>query len=178
MTDEELLRVSAANPHLRFELVEGELIGMAPTGDRTSRLEIAYLDAVLQWAKKNAALVFGSSAGFRLPNENVRSPDVGVILPGHPAYGETHDGFTPGAPDFVIEIRSKSDSFEALDEKMGEWIAQGARLGWLIDPARRKAFVYQGGHLVREVVYTDALDGGDILPGLVVVPAQLDPSRE
>ena len=175
ITDNELLKISSANPNMRFEFVEGELIAMTPVGEHSAFLEIEYLRLVLDWTKKNSAQSYGSSSGFKLPNGNVRSPDVAVILPTNPYFGKRLESFIPGAPEFLVEIRSKTDSLSLLKAKMSEWIENGSKLAFLIDPVERKAFAYRQDGSITEYPYSASLTGEDILPGFSVCPEELDP---
>jgi Uma2 family endonuclease len=175
ISDEELLKISSANPSMRFELVEGELLAMTPVGGHSGELEAQVNALVVNWCNQKKVRGFSTSTGFKLDNGNVRSPDVGVLLPSHPAYKEKIEGFVPGAPDFLVEIRSKSDSLTTLKEKMREWIESGCRLAFLIDPVERKAYVYRKDRSVTEYPYTSSLSGEDVLEGLIICPADIDP---
>jgi Uma2 family endonuclease len=176
ISDEELLKISSANPNIRFELVEGELVAMTPVGGHSGELELKVNAIVGNWCDKNEGRGFSPSTGFKLPNGNVRSPDVAVLLPSHPAFERGFEGFVPGAPDFLVEIRSKSDSLENLKEKMHEWIDSGCRLAFLIDPVERRAYVYRQDRSVTEYPYTATLTGEDVVKGLAIRPAEIDPS--
>jgi len=176
ISDEELLKISSANPNMRFELVEGELVAMTPVGGHSGGLEAQINAVVVNWCNKHEALGFSPSTGFKLANGNVRSPDSAVLLPSHTAYKVKFEGFVPGAPDFLVEIRSKSDSLETLKEKMQEWIESGCRLAFLIDPVERKAYVYRQDRSVTEYPYSATLTGEDVLKGLTIRPAEIDPA--
>ena len=176
ITDEELLKISSANPNMRFELVEGELVAMTPVGGHSGGLEAQINAIVVNWCNKREGRGFSPSTGFKLTNSNVRSPDSAVLLPSHRAYKEKFEGFIPGAPDFLVEIRSKSDSLETLKEKMNEWIESGCRLAFLIDPVERKAYVYRQDRSVTEFPYNATLTGEDVLKGLTIRPAEIDPA--
>lgn len=176
ITEDELLRISAANANMRFELVQGELVTMPPTGYYSGRLELEYGTEVNIWARNHNAEASSPSTGFKLPNGDIRSPDVAVILSSNPNYGIKIKKYHPGAPDFLIEIRSESDVLADLKAKMVMWIENGAELAFMIDPIERKAYVYRRDGSVTEYPYTAALSGGDVLPGFSVCPAALDPS--
>ena len=176
ISDEELLKISSANPNMRFELVEGELVAMTPVGGHSGELESKINAVVANWCDKHRGRGFSPSTGFKLPNGNVRSPDSAVLLPSHPAYKEKIEGFVPGAPDFLVEIRSKSDSLATLKEKIQEWIESGCRLAFLIDPVERKTYVYRQDRSVTEYPYSATLTGEDILEGLTIRPADIDPA--
>jgi Uma2 family endonuclease len=150
---------------------------MTPVGGHSGELESKVNAIVADWCKAQNARGFSPSTGFRLPNGNVRSPDAAVLLPKHSAYTEKHEGFIPGAPDFLVEIRSQSDPLPTLKEKMHEWIEMGCRLAFLIDPLQRKAYVYRQDRSVTEYPYTATLSGEDILEGLSICPAEIDPDN-
>jgi Uma2 family endonuclease len=177
ISDEELLKISSANPNMRFELVEGELVAMTPVGGHTGELEAQINAMVVNWCNQNKVRGFSPSTGFKLSNGNVRSPDAAVLLPTHSAYNQKFEGFVPGAPDFLIEIRSKSDPLQSLKQKMSEWIESGCRLAFLIDPVERKAYVYRKDLSVTEYPYTAKLTGEDVVEGLTLCPADIDPQN-
>jgi len=111
-----------------------------------------------------------SSAGFRLPNSAIRSPDVAWVEKSRieSISPEAQEQFVQLCPDFVAEIASPSDDREALRTKMREYISQGARLGWLIDPFQREVEIYRPGIEVELLGRPSTLSGEDVLPGLVV----------
>jgi Uma2 family endonuclease len=174
ISDEELLKISSANPNMRFELVEGELVAMTPVGGHSGSLEAQINAIIVNWCNQHKALGFSPSTGFKLANGNVRSPDSAVLLPSHTAYKEKIEGFVPGAPDFLVEMRSRSDSLTTMKEKMQEWIESGCRLAFLIDPVERKAYVYRQDRSITEYPYSATLTGEDILEGLTIRPAEID----
>jgi Uma2 family endonuclease len=177
ISDEELLKISSANPNMRFELVEGELVAMTPVGGHSGELEAQIIAIVINWCNQFGVRGFSPSTGFKLANGNVRSPDAAVLLPTHPVYNQILAGFVPGAPDFLVEIRSKSDSLTTLKEKMQEWIDAGCRLGFLIDPVERRTYVYRNDRSVTEYPYTSTLTGEAVLEGLAICPADVDPQN-
>ena len=138
MDDEQFAKFCALNDDLRIErTAKGEIILMPPThfdsGERNFDL---YIDFGI-WARADGMGRYGeSSTGFKLPNGALRSPDVSWISNTrfNALSPEERRGFLPLCPDFVIELRSISDSLSMLQAKMQEYIDNGARLGWLIDP--------------------------------------------
>ncbi len=171
----ELMEMRARFPDFRLELVKGEVQVMPPTGGESGRLEGAYTGELYLWTRTNEGTVYGPSTGFRLPGGDIRSADAALVLPGNPVYGLTWQGFVEGIPDFLIEVRSPSDSMPRLREKMKAWMAAGCRLGWLIDPVQRRVFVYTQTGAARRVRYEQTLTGLDIAPGFSVCSAELDP---
>ncbi|MGM9507443.1 Uma2 family endonuclease [Larkinella sp. GY13] len=145
--DEYFFALCQANQDLRLERdADGNIILMPPTGSETGRYNANLNGEVWSWnRKKQAGYVFDSSTGFTLPNSAVRSPDVSWIrkdrwdqLP-----KEKQEKFAPICPDFVIEIRSKTDSTQELKAKMEEYRENGCRLGWLIDRIEKTVFIYR-----------------------------------
>ena len=138
MDDEQFAKFCALNDDLRIErTAKGEIILMPPTfsysGNRNFHLAIQVGNWVIADGTGEG---FDSSTGFKLPNGALRSPDVSWISNTrfNALSPEERRGFLPLCPDFVIELRSTSDSLSMLQAKMQEYIDNGARLGWLIDP--------------------------------------------
>jgi Uma2 family endonuclease len=106
--------------------------------------------------------------GFRLPNGSMRSPDLAWIKKERweQLSPEDQEKFAPLTPDFVIEVRSRSDSLKELQNKMQEWIDNGCRLAWLIDPVQQKAYVYKREGLIKTAeTFNEQLSGEDVLSG-------------
>ena len=157
MSDEDLLQFCAANDVLRIEREpNGELTVMSPTGTGAGQTDSEITLQLGLWARTaNAVVVFGSSTGFRLPDGSMRSPDAATAsreqweaLPPE----QRRRGFAPLCPRFVIELRSPSDRLPDLQAKMGEWLRNGAELGWLIDPERQTVEIYRPGTARPEVL--------------------------
>ena len=113
---------------------------------------------------------FDSSTGFRLPNGADRSPDVSWVRRERweSLTPQQRKGFLPLCPDFVVELRSESDSLTKLQAKMGEYIDNGAKLGWLIDPQNRRVEIYRPGRDVEVLENPTNLSGEDVLPGFIL----------
>ncbi len=174
ITDEELERLSNEHSGYRFERVNGELLVKSPVKKYSAYLESGYLLHAGKWAEKHGAEVYGSQAGFKLPNGDVRSPDVSVLLRTHPSYGKKIEEFISGPPNFLIETRSHSDSLSSLQEKMNMWIQNGCGLALLIDYKNRTVYTYRPGEPVKKHPYDATIHCDDVLPGFSVCPARLD----
>ena len=171
MTDDELFELCVANKELRIERdEEGQLIIMSPAGGITGNLNFKLTGIFGQWLENNSHLGYGfdSATGFRLRDKSMRSPDVSFVKK------EKWDAlslveqekFAPVCPDFVIELRSKSDLLSQLKCKMQKWIANGCELGWLIDPIEKKSYIYKPKEEVQEVIgFDNKLHGENLLPG-------------
>ena len=178
LTDDELYDLCVANRELKIEKnAHGEIFVISPTGAETGNLNSS-LNAILwNWNQKHQrsaarlGKTFDSSTGFRLNNGAMRSPDAAWVTNKHwEALSVTErKKFAPLCPDFVIELLSESDKREELQEKMNEWIANGCRLGWLIDPGRKQVYIYkpqQNNPMVQP--FSEKLKGGKALPGFEV----------
>ncbi len=169
LTDGRFYELCRLNRELRIERTAGgELSIMAPVGGDSSdrNAEIAF--QLRLWAKRDGSgRTFDSSGGFRLPNGAVRSPDASWIGNARLATltEEQRRRFLPLCPDFVVELRSPSDSLSALRDKMREYIDNGARLGWLIDPAGRQVFVYRADAPPERLEVPASVAGDPVLPG-------------
>ncbi|WP_341530683.1 Uma2 family endonuclease [Nostoc sp. UHCC 0302] len=177
VTDEELMQMSSQNPELRFERnADGTLETIPPTGGISGNREIKAGAYLFNWVEsQNLGEVFGPTTGFRLANTAVRSPDAAFIAKGRLPEGwdQQEDKFIPLAPDFVIEIRSKNDSLAKLKAKMEEYIANGVKLGWLIDSKNQQALVYRQDGSITQYPATVILSGEDVVPGFTLALAKL-----
>ena len=141
--------ICALNRDIRIERnAEGDLELMPPTLPVTGNQDANITADLAHWARADGrGVAFSSSAGFTLPNRALRSPDASWILKSRleELTAEERRGFSRICPDFVIELRSSSDRLSVLRRKMEEYIENGARLGWLIDPLDplRRVYVYR-----------------------------------
>ena len=147
MSDQQFYDFCRTNPDLRIERnANGEIIVIPPafadTGNRNGRI----FGQLFVWSEADATgEAFDSSSGFTLPNGATRSPDAAWILSErwNALTPEQQASFAPIVPDFVVELRSSSDTLVSLKEKMEEYIANGVRLGLLIDRKNRQVHVYR-----------------------------------
>ncbi|MBW4663184.1 MAG: Uma2 family endonuclease [Chroococcus sp. CMT-3BRIN-NPC107] len=164
--------ISSANPELQFERnADGTLVIMPPTGGISSNRELKAGAYLLTWVESNnLGEVFSSSAGFRLANSALRSPDAAFVAKDRLPKGwdEGEDRFLDLAPDLAIEIRSKTDSLSQLQAKMQEYIANGVKLAWLIDRQNQQAFVYRSDLSITQYPATAILSGEDVVPGFTL----------
>lgn len=177
LTDEQFFRLCQDNPELRFELTaQGELIVMPPTGSETGWRNSKFNQRLANWTEVNGeGLAFDSSTGFILSNGAKRSPDAAWVRRERwrALTPEQRREFAPLCPDFVMELRSPTDSLFALQEKMQEYIDNGARLGWLIDPIEKRVFVYRPGQPAEALDNPTSLEGDPVLPGFVLSVQEL-----
>ncbi len=172
LSDEAFWRLCCANPDLRLERsARGDLLIMPPAGADSDRRNTSATAQLWNWNQASGrGIVFGPSAGFTLPNTAVVGPDAAwMSLPRWEALSpEDREKFAHIAPDFVLEVRSRSDTKKALRDKMRESIAQGVRLAWLIDPKTRTVEIYRPGRAVEVLKQPATLSGEDVLPGFVL----------
>jgi Uma2 family endonuclease len=172
MDDDEYFHFCQLNPELHIERTsEGDIIVMAPTGGKGGRRSAKLTIALGKWAEKDGTgQVFGSSTEFILPNRAGRAPDVSwVINERWDALSEREqEQFPPLCPDFVVELRLKTDRLPVLNAKMEEYIANGAQLGWMIDPLERKVHVYRPGVPVEVLDDPETVSGEPVLQGFVL----------
>ncbi|MEM8809788.1 MAG: Uma2 family endonuclease [Cyanobacteria bacterium P01_G01_bin.38] len=176
-SDLELMQLSTMNPELRFERnADGSLVTMPPTGGISGNREIRAGAALFVWVDQNdLGECFSSSTGFKLPNGAVRSPDAVFVAKGQlpDDWDQGDDGFITVVPDFVIEIRSKTDGLETLQDKMQEYIENGVKLGWLIDRKNQRAFAYRADGSITQYPATATLDGERVVTGFKLALSKL-----
>ncbi|TAE59359.1 MAG: Uma2 family endonuclease [Nostocales cyanobacterium] len=169
LTDEQFYQLCMANKDVSLELnAEGELIIVPPVGGESGRSEADLIINVGNWNHQTKqGIVFSSSTIFRLPNGAKRSPDVAWIkLERWEALTEEErEKFPPLTPDFIIELRSKTDRLKTLQEKMQEYINNGLRLGLLINPQDKEVEIYRIGKSVEVLSLPAVISGEDVLPG-------------
>lgn len=149
MSDDELMAFSEANRPCKVErLASGEILVMTPSGFENNLREAYVVHELFAWAEADGrGKAFSSNAGFNLPDGSTLSPDGGWLESSRleSLTQDQRERYLPFAPDFVIEILSHSDSLAELDAKMKLWIANGARLGWRIDPYGGTVAIYSSG---------------------------------
>lgn len=187
LTPEQFALVCKANPEAVLELsAAGQVIAMTPTGGETSRRNARLLFRLQAWAERRGGWeVFDSSGGFRLADGSVLSPEAAVVglERWQSLTPEQRRGFPPLCPDLVVELVSPSDEgprgSEALRRKMAVYLANGARLGWLLFPQQRAVEIWQPGAdpaapvLMERIEAAEALEGGEWLPGLRLELAEI-----
>jgi Uma2 family endonuclease len=172
VSDRAFWQLCRANPDLRLERdANGRLIVMPPAAPDFAHRNAGISAQLWHWNQKTGlGMDFDSSTGFTLPNTAIRGPDASWMtrerwdaLPKH-----EKEKFSRICPDFIAELRSKSDDMGKLRAKMEEYLSQGARLGWLIDPKSATVLVYRPGRPVEILERPATLSGEDVLPGFVL----------
>jgi Uma2 family endonuclease len=172
LTDDQLFELCQLNADWRIEYTaQGELIVMPPTGGETSNRNMEITFQLQSWTRQDqTGVAFDSSGGFNLPNGAMRSPDAAWVRRSRLA-GLTRDQkqkFLPLCPDFVIELRSPTDNLKALQDKMQEYMDNGAQLGWLIDPLTRRIQVYRPQRPPETIEAPSTVSADPLLPGFAL----------
>lgn len=172
MNDEQFYQLCRKNPDIKFERnAQGELIIMSPTGGEIGNRNVETAADFVIWNRQTKlGKVFDSSTCFKLPNGANRSPDVTWIKQERwDALTPTQkEKFPPIAPDFVLELMSPTDSLSETQAKMQEYMENGVKLGWLINPKTRRVEIYRQGQPVEVLESSTELSGEDVLPGFVL----------
>lgn len=172
VSDQEFDKLVQLNSEMWFErTAEGEVEIMPPpksdTGAKNNRITMQ----LTIWADEDGTgVTFGPTMGFKLPNGAIRSPDASWVARARLATlsAKQKKEYFPLCPDFVIELRSATDRLNRLKEKMEEYLANGAQLGWLIDPQTRKVYVYHPNAQVDVLEDLVEISGEPVLPGFVL----------
>jgi len=172
MNDHEFFEFCQLNRDWRIEQTsDGELIIMPPTGTVTGNMSFSLAGDFAAWVKADGTgLGFDSSTGFTLPNRAKRSPDLAWVRRERwdALTPQERQEFAPLCPDFVVELRSLSDTLRTLQAKMEEYMANGAALGWLIDPIEKKVYVYRPATEACCLDHPATVSGDPVLPGFVL----------
>lgn len=168
-TEEQFYEFCRINRELRIERdAEGGVTVMGPAGWETGKRNAEITSQLYVWTVKNGTgRAVDSSAGYLLPNGAMRSPDASWVSNERLATvtPEQRSKFLPLCPDFVIELRSPTDRLATLQEKMAEYMANGAELGWLIDPLNRRVLIYRPGLDVETLEAPEQISGHPVLEG-------------
>ncbi|ACA98263.1 MULTISPECIES: Uma2 family endonuclease [Cyanophyceae] len=172
LTQDQFAQLCQANPDAKLErTAQGELVIMAPTGGETGRVNFELNGQLWYWNKRfGFGKCFDSSTGFVLPNGATRSPDMCWVEKSRwdSLTPEQQQKFVPLCPDFVAELLSPSDLVQQTRQKMQEYLANGCRLGWLINQGDRQVEIYRPGRTVEILTTPKQLTGEDILQNFVL----------
>lgn len=177
LDDDQFFAFCQMNRDLRMErTATGKVIIMSPAGGETGSRNLNLAVSLGSWAKRNKhGVAFDSSTGFILPNGATRSPDGAWVRRERliNLSPQQKRKFLPLCPDFVIELRSPTDEVADLKDKMQEYMANGARLGWLLIPETREVYIYRPGAAPEQLQDPVQLNGETVAPGFVLELADL-----
>ncbi len=170
LTDDQLFELCSSNRESNIERdKQGNIIIMSPAGGQSSIINAAVTAMFFNWnTKDKTGVVFDFSGGFLLEDGSMRPADLAWVSNSrwHDLSQENQEKFPPIAPDFIIEIRSRTDQISVLKKKMNEWLENGVLLGWLIDTIDQKAWVYSKRQELRTVdSFDDVLIANEVVTG-------------
>lgn len=173
LTDEQFYQLCQHHPDYKFERnAKGELLMVPPTGGETGNRNMDLSYQLQSWSRRhpNLGIAFDSSTCFKLPNGANRSPDASWVKRERweVLTAEERRKFPPLCPDFVVELRSPTDSIKETREKMQEYRENGACLGWLIDPQTQSVEIYRSDREIEILQSPVTLSGEDAWPGFVL----------
>ena len=172
LSSEQFRQLCSANPEAKLEFTtQGELVIVSPTGGESGIRNTEIIYQLQAWNKqKKLGVVFDSSTMFQLPSGAFRSPDAAwIILTRWNNLSQSEkETFPPIVPDFIIELRSVSDSLKELQDKMQEYIDNGVKLGWLINPQNKQVEIYRANGSKEILQNPSNLSGETVLPGFIL----------
>ncbi|NEP55755.1 MAG: Uma2 family endonuclease [Symploca sp. SIO2G7] len=172
LTRKDLEKLQAEHPDYRMELVDGSITIMSPSGYQSDEVATEVARVLGNWTKpRKLGRVTGSSAGFELPNHDVRAPDVSFVLAERMKISPL--SFAELTPDLMVEVKSPTDSLSALRKKIQGFLSQGTKVGILINPQKHRVEIYRPGEEVVVLGDGDVLSIPDLLPGFEVAVSDL-----
>ena len=169
MDDDAFYDFCRRNDHLKFERnPDGLIIAMPNTGGKTGNRNAAITYKLYGWAESFGGLAFDSSTAFKLPNGAIRSPDASWVSEDrwNQLTDEQQEKFPPVAPEFVVELMSKTDSLNSAKAKMQEYIDNGVLLGWLVNTKQQEVLIYRAdGTISKHTDFDQPISGEIVLPG-------------
>lgn len=161
--------LARADDEHHYELVRGDLMMMSPASPVQGRYAERLSRALGQYVEDHdLGEVYTAEPGFVLqpePEVIIRAPDVAFVAKARIPPPDQQAGFWPLAPDLAVEVISPSETAEAVQTKVTDYLAAGTRLVWLVYPTSRVVLVYQSPTHIRQLGIDDTLEGGDVLPG-------------
>lgn len=177
LSDEQFLQLCQENPDLQIEMnARGELVIMPLTEMKTGLRNSTLTFFLTRWSREDGSgIALDSSTLLTLPNGAKRSPDASWMRREQwkALTEEQQEGIGPFCPDFVVELRSPSNRLPVLQEKMQEYIDNGARLGWLIDPLEKRVYVYRPSQPIEQLDDLATVSGDPVLPGFILPVREL-----
>lgn len=175
LTTEDLIQLQRQHPNYRMELHNGEIIVMSPSGYESDEIAANAITALNNWVKpRKLGRVAASSAGFKLPNSDVKSPDASFVLAERLRHSPR--SFAELAPDLMVEVKSPTDDIDILITKIQTFLQLGTTIGILINPDDRTVTLYRNSQDPTTLTNNDILTIPDLLPGWQVPISDLWPA--
>ena len=169
MDDDAFYDFCRQNDHLKFERnPDGTIVAMPNTGGKTGNRNMKITSRLDIWSETFGGLGFDSSTAFRFSNGATRSPDASWVSDArwNQLTDKQQEKFPPIAPDFVVELMSKTDSLNSVKEKMQEYMTNGVLLGWLINIKQQEVLIYRAdGTISKHTDFEQPISGENVLPG-------------
>ncbi|HEY7698569.1 MAG TPA: Uma2 family endonuclease [Vicinamibacteria bacterium] len=166
LTAEDLL--SMPDDGKRYELVQGELKTMSPSGQRHGRIAQRFASRLAPFVEERGlGVVYAAETGFRLASnpDTVRAPDVAFVGRARVEKIGDVEGFWPGAPDLAVEVLSPGDTYTEVEEKALVWLQAGARIVIVVDPRKNTLTVYRSRGDIKVLSENEAFEAPDLIPG-------------
>ncbi|MBW4564011.1 MAG: Uma2 family endonuclease [Mojavia pulchra JT2-VF2] len=174
LTVEDLEKMQQQYPEYRMELVKGNIIVMSPSGYESDEVAAEMVSQLRNWVKpRKLGRITASSAGFRLPNSDLRAPDASFVLAER--LRRSPKSFAQLAPDLTVEVKSPSDNLEDIRAKIQEFLSLGTKVGILLNPDEQIVEVYNLGKEVIVLHNGDVITVPELLPGWEVPVSDLWP---
>ena len=177
LSQEQFFQLCCDNPEFFMELsAQKELIIMPLPGPKTSWRNVIITTRLTNWAEKDGrGITFDCACHFILPNGATRGPDASWLRRDRwdALSLEQQEKAAPVCPEFVVELMSPSDRLSTVQEKMEEYIANGAQLGWLIDPYNKIVYLYRPGLPMQCLENPATITGDPVLPGFTFNVAEI-----
>ncbi|MEQ9357917.1 Uma2 family endonuclease [Coleofasciculus chthonoplastes] len=172
LTRKDLEKLQAEHPEYPMELVDGQIVIMSPSGYESDEVVAEFVRVLGNWVRpQKLGRVTASSAGFDLPNSNVRAPDVSFVLAKR--LPKSPRSFAELAPDLMVKVKSPTDTLKSLRDKIQFFLEQGTKVGILMNPQRRRVEIYRPDSEVKVLSDGDVLTIPDLLPGFEVAIVDL-----
>ena len=162
----------------RYELVQGELRMMSPSGNEHGAVTARLTWRLAKYVEENGrGTVFAAETGFLISRDpdTVRAPDIAFVSKDRlDAVGKVK-GYWPGAPDLAVEVTSPSDSFSDVEEKALGWLVAGSQIVWVVDPKQKNVTVYRNKDDIHVLGLDSDMEAGELLPGWRISISELFP---
>jgi Uma2 family endonuclease len=153
---------------LRHELVRGEVTTMTLPGGEHGEIAAEILLLIGSFAKAHGlGKTYAAETGFLIERnpDTVRGADVAFVRREKLREISNRKKHLPFAPDLAVEVNSPTDRPAEVLDKVGEWLAAGCPMVWVVDPDSQTITVHREGAEPNVLTADQLLEGADVLPG-------------